>query len=395
MITVQQAKQLIAEATPTYFPITVSLLDALGYVVAKDIIAPLDIPAFAQSSMDGYAITFEEHQHTLQITTVIQAGQTEMSAIASGQAARIFTGAPLPVGADTVIMQEKVTVTDSNLLSCHDDQLTQGSNVRPIGSEIQKGMTALQAGEVLTPAAIGFLAGIGITTVEVFPKPSVALILTGNELQKPGNALSFGQVYESNSYTIRTALQQLGINSVTTYEAKDAIEELSEVLSHAIEKHSLVLLTGGVSVGDYDFVLAAAARNDVQTIFHRIAQKPGKPLFFGKKVNTLVFGLPGNPASVLTCFYQYVLPCIQQLQHKNDQLPVLSVPLKKRVTKVAGLTQFLKAHYDGQTVTPLSAQESFRMRTFAVANCFICLEGDRLHYEADDLVPIHLLPTTL
>ena len=252
---------------------------------------------------------------------------------------------------------------------------------------------ALAKNTILSPGAIGFLAGIGITEVPVFPKPTVGIIITGNELQQPGKPLLFGQVYESNSQTLTAALQQLHINDVKTFWAADDLVIVKDVLQTALNQCDIVLLTGGVSVGDYDFVVEAARQCEVEMIFHKIKQRPGKPLYFGKIVNQLVFGLPGNPSSVLTCFYQYVLPAVQQLSNfLPSGLKVLQVPINKNFTKAAGLTHFLKGYYDGEKVAILDAQESYRLSSFARANCLVKINEDITHCFEGEKVEIHLLP---
>lgn len=393
MISVTEAKKIISDNTSTSVPVQLLLSETLGMVLAADIIAGMDIPAFPQSSMDGYAFSFSgwEINKTLEIKGVMPAGSDEMISFHPGQAVRIFTGAAVPAGADTVVMQEKVT-TENGLLYIEDEKLVAGSNVRPRGSEINTGEMALAKGSVLTPAAIGFLAGIGITHVTVYPKPSVAIIVTGKELQQPGKPIGYGQVYESNSASLTAALQQLNITNVQLFWADDDLEILTQVIKTALQKMDIVLLTGGVSVGDYDFVLEAAEQCGITTLFHKIKQRPGKPLFVGRHEEQLVFGLPGNPSSVLTCFYEYVLPALQKFCYHKKGLSILQAPLAKPLQKAAGLTHFLKGYYDGEKVTSLNAQESYRLSSFAKANCLVQLNEDVTHCGEGDLVEIHLLP---
>jgi molybdopterin molybdotransferase len=334
----------------------------------------IDSPPFNQSSMDGYAFCFDgwKNNGALEIEGEIAAGSNITKTYSSEKAVRIFTGAPVPQGTDTVVMQEKVTVAKGTL-KIEDQNIQVGLNVRPKGADIKLGELALKAGSKLTPGSIGFLTGIGITSVSVFPKPTVSIIVTGNELQAAGKSLQFGQVYESNSSTITAALQQLNINEIKVFWAEDNLNVLQKTLEEAISASDVIVLMGGISVGDYDYVLQAAENCGVIKLFHRIKQKPGKPLYFGKKDNILVFGLPGNPSSVLTCYYEYLFPALQQLSNQLGGLKKLEVPLLKSINKVAGLTQFLKGYYDGQTVLPLGAQESYRLSSFAQANCLIVL----------------------
>jgi len=373
-------------------PVTIPLQQAVGRVLAADVVAFTDIPAFEQSAMDGYALSFAGYElhKTLTIQGEVPAGAPELSVLQGNQATRIFTGAPVPAGADTVVMQEKVEVKDGQL-HILDDQLRPGLNVRLIGSEIKAGELMLSKGDKLTPAAVGFLATTGVSEVLVYPTPVMSIIVTGNELQQPGKALSHGQVYECNSFQLRAALKLLQIEEVPMFEAKDDPQVVKDTLKYALENSDVVLLTGGVSVGNYDFVPEAAAACGVVTLFHKLKQRPGKPLFVGTKGKKWVFGLPGNPSSVLTCFYEYVIPALEQLMQLKPVVPAIKVPLSKAYTKTAALTFFLKGYYDGQTVAPLDSQESYRLRSFAMANCLVVLPEEKMEYGAGEEVEIHLI----
>lgn len=391
MITVTEAKHIISTNVTALSPATIALLQAVGKVLAADVFATVDIPAFPQSAMDGYAFAFTDLQKELVIDGEMAAGSSSLIELAAGKAIRIFTGAPVPAGADTVVMQEKVK-TENGLLIIEDEKLQRNSNVRPVGSEIKAGELALPKGSLLTAAAIGFLAGIGVTTVSVIPDPVVSIIVTGNELQEPGKALAYGQVYESNSYSLTAALQSLHIAVHQIYKAEDNPEVLTATLQQALNESDLVLLTGGVSVGDYDFVLQAANKCGVTQQFHKVKQRPGKPLFFGTKSKKVVFGLPGNPSSVLTCFYEYVTEALSLQTKRTLQLKAIQTVLAKDCKKATGLTHFQKAYYDGQTVLPLTAQESYKLNSFALANCLLMLDNEKEEYTTNEPVAIHLLP---
>ncbi|WP_100073972.1 gephyrin-like molybdotransferase Glp [Chryseobacterium camelliae] len=391
MISVQEAKDIISASVPMPKTKMLNLYEAAGKVVSKAVTATTNIPNFSQSSMDGYAIRYEDKDLILSVVGEMAAGTSRQLVIKPGHATRVFTGAPLPDGADTVVMQEKVQ-RSGNTLSVQDERLTEGLNVRAKGSEIKQGETAMLPGTLLTPAAIGFLAGIGCSEVEVYSPPDVTIILTGNELQQPGNPLRFGQVYEANSFQLKAALYQAGIVNIQVRTAEDDPKKLQEVLSAALAESDLVLLNGGVSVGDYDFVVQAAEACGVTKRIHKIRQKPGKPLFFGISGEKLVFGLPGNPSSSLTCFYEYVLPALEQWMHQEHRIRNTKATITHEYAKPTGLTHFLKAFYENGSVTPLHAQESFRLHSFATANCFIVLPEESTGCLTDDLVEVHLLP---
>ena len=393
MISVSEAKQLISEHTVALEPVTKPLIHAAGHILAKDIFGAFNIPAFRQSSMDGYAIRFADQAKALVLIGEMAAGAARELKIKSGETVRIFTGAPLPEGADTVVMQEKVT-KNGNKISFEDAKLQLGANVRQIGSEITTGQLAMQKGNLLSPPALAFLAGIGVSTVEVYPMPKIAIILTGNELQQPGLTLNFGQVYESNSYSLTAALYQEGVTAVTVLTAADTLEALTTVLKSALENNDVVLLTGGVSVGDYDFVLQASADCGVQQIFHKVKQKPGKPLYFGKKGDKVIFGLPGNPSSVLNCYYNYVVPAIKRLSNKYNHIQAFNALLTHDYQKPKGLTHFLKGNFENGKATPLGAQESYRLSSFAQANCLIQLDEEREQFKAGESVKVLLIANT-
>lgn len=393
IISVSEAKTILAHQNFHAKTACKALPEAVGRVLAENVCAQVDVPAFDQSSMDGYAFAYNEWKprDPLVVIREVPAGMADRIAIGQGQAARIFTGAPLPEGADTVVMQERAEVIGGQL-HINQADIKRGDHVRIRGAEINAGEVALAHGTPLSAAAVGFLAGVGCDRVTVYEPPVVALIITGDELKQPGETLSHGQVYEASSSMLRAALAQMGITDVSVQYTADTFEATAEALAIALQVSDVVLLTGGVSVGEYDFVVRAAKHCGITQLFHRVKQRPGKPLFAGRKNNKPVFGLPGNPSSVLTCFYQYVWPVLRRLTGHNDLLTVLQVPLAAAYKKNNQLTLFLKGLYRDGYVAILPAQESYRMRTFAVANCFVVLDETERHYEANEKVDIHLLP---
>jgi molybdopterin molybdotransferase len=393
MISVTEAKHIVSDTIDALSPVKLSLVDSIGLVLAEDVFSATDVPPFPQSSMDGYAFSFHEWQSSkkLKISGEIIAGKGTGATLPPGCAVRIFTGAAVPIGADTVVMQERVTAKNDEL-TIHDHDITAGTNVRKKGAEIQANSLALEKNNVLSAGAIGFLAMVGIEQVKVYPNPSISIIVTGNELQNPGNRLEYGEVFESNSIALTSALHQFNLDKIETHRVNDNAELITSALKSALQNNDVVILTGGISVGDYDFVLKATEACDVQPLFHTVKQRPGKPLYFGRKGNKVVFGLPGNPASVLTCFYQYVVPTLQKLSKRELALKTIRAPLSKTFQKAAGLTHFLKGRYDGKTVTALDAQESFRLSSFARANCLIQINEEVTVCKEGELVDVHLLP---
>ncbi len=393
MLSVGEAKQLVMDNCIIGDPARFHVSEVRDLVLAEDIFSPVNIPSWSQSSMDGYAFAFNDWQagRNLRIIGEIAAGSDISSELAPGHAVRIFTGAAVPVGADTVVMQEKTRV-DNGYLIISDDGLQPGSNVRPEGAEIRKDDLALKKGTKLRPATIGYLTSMGITHVTAFPMPVTAIIVTGNELQQPGQPLAFGQVYESNSWSLKAALEQMQIANTIVFHAEDMLEKVTAQLGEALQNADVIFLTGGVSVGDYDFVAQAAAKNGVRQIFHKIKQRPGKPLYFGKKENKLIFGLPGNPASALSCFYEYAEPALKKLAGQVSGVKKILAPVLNDYKKAAGLTHFLKGHFDGKAVSLLAGQESYRLSSFAIANCLVQIDEAITNCNAGDIVEVHLLP---
>jgi molybdopterin molybdotransferase len=392
-ITVKEAKTLIRDHCIPIQPANTLLADACNTVLAEDLYSAVNMPPFDQSAMDGYALAFDDltNFNSLTISGESFAGITKQLSLQSGSTIRIFTGAPLPSGADTVVMQEQVTRNDNEII-LDPSKLTRGQNVRLAGSEIKKGSLAMENGELLSPAAIGFLTGLGITRVMAHPLPVVSIITTGKEIIAAGLPLQFGQVYESNSITLKAALQQFQIRNVTIVAVDDEMDALKAAINQALLIADLVLLTGGVSVGDYDLVPSALSICGVETIFHKVKQRPGKPLLFGMKGKKAVFGLPGNPSSVLSCFYNFVLPCIQHLMNRKSPLiETKTLRMKEPFTKQIPLTQFLKGIFINDEVLYLGAQESFRMSSFAVANCLIEIPADKVVIEKGELVDVHVI----
>ncbi|HMR90616.1 MAG TPA: molybdopterin molybdotransferase MoeA [Saprospiraceae bacterium] len=392
MIPHTEAIDIICKQTEALAPIRKPILETLGLVLAEDVYSPIDIPGFNQSAMDGYALCIgnEPVKPSYIIGGEVAAGDAPEDVIDSSVAVRIFTGAAVPRGFDTVVMQEKTRV-EKGILFITDDLVATGQNVRLQGAEVKSGTLALPKGSFLTPASIGYLAGMGIREISVVPKPKVALIITGNELKKPGEPLGYGQVYDANSYTLTAALRQKGISNIDVVWVRDDLDSLTEVLNVAVETCDLVLLTGGISVGKYDYVLEATQKNEVDLQFYKVKQRPGKPIYFGTKNKALVFGLPGNPASVLTCFYVYVSMAIDLLSNHEKQTWTKAT-LMEPYAKTNGLTHFLKGQYVDGRVKFLGGQESFRLSSFAEANCLIRIDESTTAIVSGSEVEILLLP---
>lgn len=390
MINVPKAWQLVIENCPAPKIKRLPLSEASGTILAEAVYAAIDTPPFHQAAYDGYAFSFDKWNKIspLKLNGEIQTGNYSNKPVQANEAVRIFTGAAVPPGADTVVMQENVMV-NGNLIVIQDTELVKGSNVRLQGSQTKKAEIALQQEQLLTPAGISYLAGIGVNDVKVFSKPAVSIIITGKELIKPGSQIAKGKIFESNSAGLVAALQQLGISPVSVEVVDDREEEIEQAVSKQLQA-DILILTGGVSVGDYDLVPASLEKCGIKKVFHKVKQKPGKPLFFGVHEQTLVFALPGNPAAVLSCFYKYVVPAISCFTHKN-YFKKLLLPLVGDFYKKPGLTYFAKGRTGAKSVTILGDQESHSLNSFAVADCLVELEEAKEYYIKGDFVNVSMI----
>ena len=393
MISVDEARDFIRAHSISRSIRTMNMADACMYAAAEDVYATFDFPSFRQSAMDGYAIQYASYEKSpvFFVKREVAAGDTAThETILPGEAIRVFTGACVPEGADTVVMQEHVIRRNEQIEI--QTGIQQGSHIRPVASQTQKGDCLVKCGQILTPGRIAFLAGMGVDQIKVYNKPRCSILTTGNELVQPGTKLIPGQIYESNSFALQAALKQLFIQPVATYSVTDDAQAIEDAIRNAFNETDILLLTGGISVGEYDFVYQALQKNQVETIFYKVKQKPGKPLFFGRRANKLVFALPGNPGSVLTCFYQYVWPCIQQIAgYEHPGLTVVNLPLLVAYEKKAGLTHFLKGRLLQHGVEVLDHQESYKMNAFAEADCLIEINETAILLEAGTSVNVYLL----
>jgi len=396
MNSVEGAKQKLFDKVELLSAISIPVSDSLGFVLANDIFSPIDIPQFDQSAMDGYAICFNEianlTEHKFEIVGELKAGDTPSIILDEHFAVRIFTGAAIPQNTSTVVVQEKVKVEQDTLVVFKEDLLT-GKNIRKAGSAIHVGDIAVKNGAVINAGAVGFIYSLGITNIDVIKKPKLAVVATGNELVKPGENLLEGQIFESNSYTIQAALRQSGFNDVIISTATDDLEKLTALLQESLHSNDVLIVSGGVSVGKYDFVRTALETLNVEEIFYKVSQKPGKPLYAGKFGKKLIFGLPGNPAAALMCFYEYVLPAIRKMSGiENYSLKSSFIPIGHQFFAKGDRALFLKAKVKDDVVFILDKQDSNMLEPFVRSNAIVYLPvGERI-YEEGENVEVHFLP---
>jgi molybdopterin molybdotransferase len=343
--------------------------------------------------MDGYAICIHNSMD-YDLVGEVKAGENSNPELKPGECVRIFTGAAVPDSANAVVMQEKIKLKGKQITLQSDVILEQ--NIRSIGSQVHKGAYPLEKGQVLQASGLAFLQSLGIKEVEVYRNPKVTLILTGNELIPISEPLERGKIYESNSVLLRAALEQQGIETQLISFAEDTLEATIKALENAFKSSDVVLLSGGISVGDYDFVRDALAHLKVEELFYKVRQRPGKPLFFGKKESRFVFALPGNPASTLSCFYVYVLPLIARLKGgQSEGLIRLFVPLQHDFKSDEPRALFLKASIENKAVSILDRQHSSMLVSFAKANALVYIPENGVFLKRGDLVEVLLLPNTI
>ncbi len=391
MISVEEALNYIDAAKVNLETGKIPLSASLNKILAADVISPINMPPFRQSAVDGYAVCFNGSL-TYRLMAEAKAGDAISRSLNSGEAMRIFTGAMVPEGADTIVPQEDIE--KENTVIKLTKKIPKQANIRPLGEQVQEGDRVLTTGQKLTPATIGFLAGLGITEVSVFKTPKVSVVVTGNELQKPGTELQKGKIYESNGLMLAMALQNMDVTSINKFSVKDNFTATKDTLNKAMDGSDLMLVSGGISVGDYDFVKQALKENGVEEIFYKVWQKPGKPLWFGKKGNKYVFALPGNPASALTSFYVYVWPLLHKMKgYISGHLPrVKGVSLHDFPNK-KGKALFLKAYLNpDQKLEILTGQQSSMLRSFAKSNVLAYIPANRNMIKKGDIITCIKLP---
>ncbi|MBS7786963.1 molybdopterin molybdotransferase MoeA [Flavobacterium sp. CYK-55] len=390
MISVTEAFDLVQNALPHPVVTQQSLPASLQHVLGQDIFAPISLPPFDQATMDGFALALHDSL-AYEIIGEIKAGDATLINIKPGQAVKIFTGASVPSSAQAVIQIEQVQVQQNELILSQ--TTVAGTNIRVAGAQIKQGDLALAQGTFLSAAAIGFLAGLGIAEISVFKKPSIGIVVNGNELLAPDEPLTPGKVYNSNAVMLESALRQAHFIQIKHYQTLDDLQATEQTLQKALGENDFVLISGGISVGDYDFVGKALAQLKVENLFYKVNQKPGKPLWFGRKNHQLVWALPGNPAASLTCFYLYVLPALQQVSGFSTSFKSeFYLPLAHDYEVNNMRDQFLKARIIGEQVHILPHQDSAMLDSFVQAHGLAYVAAGKYALQSGDKVALYTLP---
>lgn len=405
MITPIQARKFIQLHAPVPKIERVSLSECLGFVLAADIKSPFPMPLADNSAMDGFVIRSYDTRRAgypvyLKIKGGIKAGDPGPFRVTAGTAYRIMTGAFIPVGGDAVIAKEDAMIENGCLVLLR--PVSKGRHIRFRGEEIKKGDVVLKRGLVLNPAAVGILASLGSAKIPVYQKPKVSVLATGSELVAPGEKLRRGKIYDSNSWMVRAALTQMGVKPLCVLTLRDEMRQVQSAIQKALRESDYLILLGGVSVGDYDVVKEALKQEGVKTVFWKVKQKPGKPLYFGRKGRKNIFGLPGNPAAVFTCFYEYVYPALRQtMGFKHPGLKQTTVELESVCVSDPKRHLFLKAQIlknkkSGVLIgRVLAHQGSHMLSSLSDAQGFIWVPPARRKWKKRNGLQFHFLPGSI
>jgi molybdopterin molybdotransferase len=374
----------------------IEIRQVLGRVLAQDIVPAINVPAHDNSAMDGYAVRFSDLQageSVLEEAGSAFAGRTFQGKVGPGQCVRVMTGAVMPLGTDTVVIQE-LARRDGNRILIPPGQ-KKAQNVRYAGEDLKAGSAVLRSGKQISPADLGLIASIGIGRLAVKRKLRVAFFATGDELASIGAPLKEGEVYDSNRYTLHGMLARLGVEITDLGVVRDDPKLLEAAFRRAAKNADAVITTGGVSVGEADFTRELMAKLG-EVLFWKIAMRPGRPMAFGRIDDAFLFGLPGNPVAVMVTFHQFVRDALLHLSGRTDDysIPLLKAKAGEPLRKVPGRTEYQRGilFREGNEwqVRTTGQQGSGVLRSMSEANCFIVLEHERGKVDAGDLVSVQL-----
>jgi molybdopterin molybdotransferase len=400
VVTVEEAVDKILSRTEPLGSEKVSILEALGRVIAEDIYVDRDIPPFDNSGMDGYAVRFEDIQNAssnhpvrLEVIEDLPAGFISEKELNQGEAIRIMTGAPIPKGADTIVPVED-TKQEKKFVVIF-EAVPPGEYIRKAGEDVKRGEGVISRGDLIRPAEVGMLASVGRSSVSVYQRPLVAVLCTGEELVDVDGHLEGVKIVSSNSYTLAAQVKDCGAIPIQLGIARDRKEEIKERLRQGI-RADVLISSAGVSVGDYDFVKEALNELGMEMIFWRVAMKPGKPVAFGLLEGKPVFGLPGNPVSSMVSFEQFVRPSLLKMMgHRRLFRPVIEAVMKEDIRKRPGRRHFIRASISLEKgeyfVTVTGGQGSGILKSMIKANGLVIIPEERETVNAGEKVKVQLL----
>lgn len=402
MIEFEEAISILLNEVNLLDEIKLKISDSLGYVTSRKVFAIHDLPPFDNSAVDGYAVKSEdvkgasrENPVVLRLVGRVAAGDYANFEIKEGEAAKVMTGAMIPKGADAVCMVEFTEENNGQVIIY--EKVRKYENIRFRGEEIKEGELALNEHTLITPSVVGLLAKLGYNEVIVYRKPKVALIITGKELISPGKSLEEGKIWDSNSFSLEASLKMDGFECANLGLTGDDKELFESLVKKAAKDFDVILISGGTSEGEEDYVREVLNKLGVKKLFWKVAIKPGKPIFLGKQNRALFFALPGNPASAMVCYYKFVRPALLKMSGRNNIfLPKRKGRLIEEIKRKPGRLEFIRAfatYKDGEYLVRSSGfQESHALKSFADANCFIVVDKSKEICKENEIVEIELLP---
>ena len=404
LLSVDDALAAIIALLPHTGTIRLPLSEALGCTLGKDLVASLTLPPQAVSAMDGYAVCSKD-VNTLpcQLTRIAEsaAGHPWYGKIITGQAVRVFTGAAMPDGADTIVIQENVgpvVEQDGVEITVHSAEPA-GRYIRPAGLDVKKGQVILSAGTLLSARAIGLAIAAGLTEAVISVRPRIGVLSTGDELVLPGNIPGPGQIISSNASFLKNFIAACGAKAVDLGIAQDVPGAMLSAVQDA-KNLDLVVTTGGASVGTHDHIISDLDNSEKSGLnFWKIAMRPGKPLIFGNVDGIPLLGLPGNPVSTAVCALIFLRPALTHMVRGNETSPVLMVPLGVNLDKNDHRQDYIRANLEdssnGQIILPASRQDSSMMSVLAQANALIVRPPNDTAKQAGDMVKVMYIPALL
>jgi molybdopterin molybdotransferase len=390
-LSIDEARAAVLAAVRPLPAEDVAVQEALGRVLAEDVLASGDVPAFANSAMDGFALRSGPARRTLRIVGEARAGGPVNAVVGEDEAIRISTGAPIPDGADAVLQIERVSV-DGDSVTLEDD-VKRGRNVRPAGDDLRAGDIVLRAGTRLGAAEIGLAAACGRASVSCARVPRVIVLATGDELVAPGEPLAPGQLHETNGLTLAALATGAGAHVVATGVVRDTEQQTREAIAEALDRADVVVLSGGVSVGPHDYVKPALEALGVDEVFWRVALRPGRPTWFGTRAETLVFGLPGNPVSSMVTFVLFARPALAALQGAPHTPQRESARLGAPVPRHPDREECVRVTLRDGVATPTGPQGSHQLRSMLGADGLAVVTAGTGTLEAGAEVAVERLET--
>jgi molybdopterin molybdotransferase len=382
MLAVSEAREIIQSTVRTRTAKAAPLMETLDCVLAQDVTSPINLPLWDNSMVDGYAVhssdvgdASENNPIHLHVTATVPAGTATGVRLQPRTCARIFTGAPIPEGADAVVMQEDTHPHHEGYIAV-EESVESGENIRRVGEDVKKDEIVLRSGMVLGPAQLGMAAAVGLTQLVAYPRPRVGVLVTGAEIIEPGRPLSAGQIYDANSYSLNALVKQAGCESVELGIADDTREDLHEKIDYGLSECDAVITVGGVSVGEYDFVKEVLAELGCEQKFWKIAMRPGKPFVFGTREDKLIFGLPGNPVSAAVTFLLLVRPALLKMRGLAEvDLATVNAEAAEGFVNRGDRVNYMRAKLqrDGEKwlAKPMPRQGSHVISSLVNANCLV------------------------